>query len=135
MSSVDTAAATAPPDNAFLLAVERTRLAHERTLIAWLRTALSMISFGFTVYKFFQFEISKNEANAGRLLSPRGFALIMIGTGLVALFMSTVQHRQGMKRLRAESGVATVPVSIATVVAGLFSILGVLAFLAVLFRE
>jgi len=135
VSSVDTAAATAPPDNAFLLAVERTRLAHERTLIAWLRTALSMISFGFTVYKFFQFEISKNEANAGRLLSPRGFALIMIGTGLVALFMSTVQHRQGMKRLRAESGVATVPVSIATVVAGLFSILGVLAFLAVLFRE
>jgi uncharacterized membrane protein YidH (DUF202 family) len=27
-----------PPGNAFLLAVERTRLVHERTLIAWLRT-------------------------------------------------------------------------------------------------
>ena len=128
-------ATAAPPDNAFLLAVERTRLAHERTLIAWLRTALSMISFGFTIYKFFQFEISKGEAQAGRLLTPRGFALIMIGTGLVALLMSTIQHRQGMKRLRAESGSVTVPVSIATVVAALFSILGVLAFLAVLFKE
>jgi putative membrane protein len=129
-------ATTAPVDNAFVLAVERTRLAHERTLIAWLRTALSMISFGFTIYKFFQYEIGKGApAATERLLSPRGFALVMIGTGLVALLMSTIQHREGMKRLRAESGLATVPVSIATVVAALFSILGILAFLAVLFQE
>jgi len=128
--------AAAPVDNAFLLAVERTRLAHERTLIAWLRTALSMISFGFTIYKFFQLEIDKTPSlAAGRLLTPRGFALVMIGTGLVALLMSTVQHRQSMQRLRAESGAVIVPVSIATVVAALFSILGVLAFLAVLFQE
>jgi putative membrane protein len=131
-----TAPVAAPVDNAFLLAVERTRLAHERTLIAWLRTALSMISFGFTIYKFFQYEIGKGApAATERLLSPRGFALVMIGTGLVALLMSTIQHREGMKRLRAESGLATVPVSISTVVAALFSILGILAFLAVLFQE
>ena len=133
-----TATATAPaaPDNAFLLAVERTRLAHERTLIAWVRTALSMISFGFTVYKFFQIELDKLQAHPPeRLLSPRMFALVMIGTGLIALFMSTVQHRQSMQRLRAESGITTVPISIATVVAGLFSVLGVLAFLSVLFQE
>ena len=37
------------------LAVDRTRLAHERTLMAWVRTATSLISFGFTIYKFFQF--------------------------------------------------------------------------------
>jgi putative membrane protein len=128
--------AAMPVDNQFELAVERTRLAHERTLIAWLRTALSMISFGFTVYKFFQYEIAKAQTQATeRLLSPRGFALIMIGTGLIALLMSTIQHRQSMKRLRAESGLVSVPLSIATVVAALFSVLGTLAFLAVLFRE
>ena len=120
-------------DNALLLAVERTRLAHERTLIAWLRTALSMISFGFTIYKFFQIERGPQQHQG--LLGPREFALIMISTGLVALLMSTIQHRQGMKRLRDEGSLATVPVSIATIVAGLFSILGVLAFLAVLFQE
>ena len=37
------------------LAVERTRLAHERTLMAWVRTATSLISFGFTLFKFFQY--------------------------------------------------------------------------------
>jgi uncharacterized membrane protein YidH (DUF202 family) len=38
------------------LAMDRTWLAHERTLMAWVRSAASMISFGFTVYKVFQYE-------------------------------------------------------------------------------
>jgi uncharacterized membrane protein YidH (DUF202 family) len=96
----------------------------------------SLISFGFTLYKFFQIEIDQLQTNPPhRVLSPRMFALIMIGTGLIALAMSTVPRRQSMKRLRAESGISTVPVSIATIVAALFSLLGVLAFLAVLFQE
>jgi putative membrane protein len=98
-----------------------------------LAIALSMISFGFTVYKFFQIE-NRSAAGANRLLGPREFALILIGTGLIALALSALQHRQGMQRLRAESDDITVPVSIATIVAGLVSVLGLLAFLAVLFR-
>jgi putative membrane protein len=129
------APAASLPDST-MLAVERTRLAYERTMMAWVRTSTSLISFGFTIYKFFQYEIGKGApAATERLLSPRGFALVMIGTGLIALLMSTIQHREGMKRLRAESGLATVPISIATVVAALFSVLGILAFLAVLFQE
>lgn len=63
------------------LAVDRTRLAHERTLMAWVRTATSLISFGFTIYKFFQIEFAKEGARAvDRLIGPREFALIMIGT-------------------------------------------------------
>ena len=131
-----TGSGTPHVDNATTLAVERTRLAHERTLIAWLRTALSMISFGFTIYKFFQYQAEQGAAAAvRRWLSPREFALMMIGTGLVALAMATWQHRQGMRRLRAESDQITVPFSIGTVVAVLFSLLGLLAFVAVLFRE
>jgi hypothetical protein len=33
-----------------ILALDRTRMASERTLMAWVRTALSMISFGFTIW-------------------------------------------------------------------------------------
>jgi putative membrane protein len=32
------------------LALDRTRLAHERTMMAWIRTATSLISFGFAVF-------------------------------------------------------------------------------------
>ena len=35
-----------------ILAIDRTRMAAERSLMAWVRTALSMITFGFTFYKF-----------------------------------------------------------------------------------
>jgi len=40
------------------LAYERTNLAHERTLMAWVRTGTSLITFGFTIYKYFQLEMS-----------------------------------------------------------------------------
>ena len=36
------------------LAMERTHLSYERTLMAWIRTSLSMITFGFTLGKLAQ---------------------------------------------------------------------------------
>ncbi len=38
------------------LSYERTFLAHERTLMAWVRTSSSLITFGFSIYKFFEME-------------------------------------------------------------------------------
>jgi len=34
----------------------RTRNSYERTTMSWIRTATSLITFGFTIYKFFQLE-------------------------------------------------------------------------------
>ena len=65
-------------DTGTRLAYERTRLASERNMMAWIRTATSLISFGFTVYKFFQFEAGKSmPAATGFVISPRVFALII----------------------------------------------------------
>jgi putative membrane protein len=119
-------------DTGTRLAVERTQLAHERTLMAWVRTATSLISFGFTIYKFFGFEAGKALVQPGQLLSPRTFAMIMIGTGLIALAFSTFEHRQSMRQMRAEFGITTRSVSL--VVAAIVSVLGLLAFFAALLR-
>src|SRR5262245_14201650 len=126
-----TSATTALPD-ATRLAVERTRLAYERTLMAWTRTATSLISFGFTIYKFFQYLREDRPVADASVLGPRGFALLMIGIGLAALVFATVEHRQNMKALRASYG--PVPYSIAAVVAGLIALLGVAGLLAVLLQ-
>jgi putative membrane protein len=115
------------------LAVDRTRLAHERTLMAWTRTATSLISFGFTIYKFFEYLREKQPVAEAGVLGPRGFALLMIGIGVTALVLATVEHRQNMKAMRAEYG-AVVPYSLATVVAGFIALLGVFGILAVLLR-
>jgi len=116
------------------LAVERTRLAHERTLMAWIRTATSLISFGFTIYKFFQFLREQNEAtHSDRFFGSRGFALLMILTGLVALVLATVQHRWDMKSLRTPETKA--PYSLATAIAIVVAGLGVLGLLLVILRQ
>ena len=36
------------------LATTRTLMAADRTLMAWIRTSLSLLSFGFTIYKILQ---------------------------------------------------------------------------------
>ena len=51
------------------LAYQRTIIAAERTLMAWIRTALSMIGFGFTIYKFFQYQA--DEIAAGKIQRPQ----------------------------------------------------------------
>lgn len=121
-------------DTSTRLAVDRTRLAFDRTLLAWVRTAASLISFGFTVYKFFQYEFKNRPPVEDHILGPREFALGMIVVGLVSLFLSALQYRQHMQGLRSEYGVA-VPVSIAGIVAGLFSVLGLVALVAVLLER
>jgi putative membrane protein len=114
------------------LAVDRTRLAYERTHMAWTRTATSLISFGFTIYKFFQYLRDDRPVAEAALLGPRGFAVLMILIGLTALAFATVEHRVSMNALRGEYG--SVPYSSAAVVAGLIAILGVFGLFSVLLR-
>lgn len=114
------------------LALDRTRLAYERTLMAWVRTATSLISFGFTIYKFFQFLREGQQPSSEGMIGLRSFAMLMIGIGLTALLLATIQHRRDRLGLQAEYG--KVPYSLAAVVASLVGILGVLGFLSVLLR-
>ena len=67
------------------------------------------------------------------VIRPRGYGIFMISLGLFALLVATVQHRQSMKLLREHYPEA--PVSLAVLVAALFSTLGILALLAAIFRQ
>jgi putative membrane protein len=115
------------------LAVDRTRLAYERTLMAWTRTATSLISFGFTIYKFFAYLREEQKAPDTSVLGPRGFALLMIGIGLTALMFATFEHRRNTQALRAEYG--AMPHSLAAAVAGFIAVLGLAGLLSVLFHK
>jgi putative membrane protein len=114
------------------LALDRTRLAYDRTLLAWVRTATSLISFGFTIYKFFQYLRENQQSAPASVFGPRELALVMIGVGVVALALATVEHRRNMHALRAHYG--EIPKSLATVVAALIAGLGILGLVAVWLR-
>ena len=100
--------------------------------MAWVRTATSLISFGFTIYKFFEFEAGQG-LRAHRLLSPRAFGTIMIGTGLAALLLGAIDHRRESRLLHEEFGIARR--STAIVVAVIISVLGLLALSSALIGE
>jgi putative membrane protein len=115
------------------LALQRTRLAHERTMMAWIRTSTSMITLGFGIYKFFDYFRGEHPiAQAPGIITPRRFAIFMIGMGLLVLAGAAVENWSELRRLRRAG---RVPRSLATAVAALVSILGILALIAVILRQ
>ncbi|HEY7211765.1 MAG TPA: DUF202 domain-containing protein [Bryobacteraceae bacterium] len=116
------------------LAIERTVLAHERTLMAWVRTATSLISFGFTIYKFFEgLRASGELKGATHLLGSRTFGLLMVSIGVVVLILATFRHQQDMRKLAEQYHVEGR--SLALVLATLISLLGIVGLLAIIFRQ
>jgi len=122
-------------DASTLLAIDRTRLSYDRTLMSWIRTATSLITFGFSIYKFFQIEAEKTAAASARLLGPREFAMAMIAIGLTSLLLATLDHRRDLSALKLQYPTANIPRSTARMMAVVISVLGIVAFLAAVFRQ
>jgi putative membrane protein len=112
------------------MALDRTRLAYGRTQMAWVRTATSLISFRFTIFKFFEYLKDQRAPAPERWFGPREFALLMIVTGLAALLLSSIDHRRHMQALRSQYG--SVPYSLAALMSILIAILGLFGLFSVL---
>jgi putative membrane protein len=120
-------------DTSTKLAYQRTFLAHERTLMAWVRTSSSLITFGFSIYKFFQLERDVGrDFLRSQVVGPRQFSMILIIIGVVSLMLATIQHRHQLKILKI--AYENIPMSTAGIVAGVISVLGLGTILAVIFR-
>jgi putative membrane protein len=113
------------------LALRRTVLALDRTLMAWTRTSLSLISFGFTIYKFLQYAREEGAAPAMRIEGPRHLGMAMIGMGVVFLLLASIQFWREMKRL--EPSRRRGPWRLSMAVAMLLAVLGLLALANVAF--
>lgn len=84
------------------LALQRTIIAADRTLMAWIRTSISMIGFGFSIYKFFQYlpeEIA--TGNIRRPQAPRNLGLTLVALGTLALVAAAWQYRNFLSEIGA----------------------------------
>jgi len=124
---------TAEPRLADTLAVERTRMASERTLMGWIRTAISMISFGFTMAKALQFAVQEGALKGIRAHTPENVALILIILGTVSLGVASYQHWAFVRGLPAES-TRTRRRDLTFTMASLIVLLGLLILVNLLFR-
>jgi putative membrane protein len=138
-------AATAPPhytvtatgDSHF--AWLRTRMAAERTFMAWLRTAASMIGFGFTIVEFFR-KLSENDhvEAARRPHAPTTLGLLLIAAGVLALAIAMHQYHGVTRHLDgaefAPVASARPPTSPTIALAVTLLAIGVFAFVSIALR-
>ena len=102
--------------------------------MAWVRTSTALISFGFTIYKFFQYVREQNPGAPEHVLNSRAVALVMIGLGVLALVMATIQHRLTLKMLFANEP-GPQPRSLSTWVAGVLAVFGTAGLVLVFMRQ
>jgi putative membrane protein len=116
------------------LSTKRTVIAAERTLMAWIRTSISMIGFGFTIYKFFQYVPEDIAAgNVRRPDAPRNLGLALVALGTVALTAAAFQHRKFLKDIGASDARNGWSISFLVAIAVVF--IGLLAFFGILLRR
>lgn len=81
----------------------RTTMALQRTLMAAVRTSVSLVGFGFTVAQFFdkmRDKVPKSMRDFGQDM-PRNLGLILIGAGVLSLMMFLWQYHSSVKHFRS----------------------------------
>jgi putative membrane protein len=74
-------------------------MAADRTLMAWIRTALSMLSFGFTIYKFLG--TIAEQGGVPPPHSPRQVGLFLAALGTACMVFGTISYWMTLKDLQA----------------------------------
>jgi putative membrane protein len=82
----------------------RTRLSVERTMMSWVRTAVSLIGFGFAIVQFFE-RLQQMPGTQPAVFpdAARYLGLALIGCGILALLISIWQYQWAARYLRSGS--------------------------------
>lgn len=119
------------------LAKERNRAAAERTLMAWIRTCLSLISFGFGIDRIVAaIQSTQVGENVDPIRLSRILGLAFIAVGTYAMMASAIEHRRELRHIQQQEDYLYKPrTSLGLIVAGSLVVIGLLAFFGILIRS
>jgi len=114
----------------------------DRTLMSVIRTSLSLIGFGFTIFQFFQ--KLRDAGTLSNAAAPRNFGTTLLLLGIGMLIVGILYHMQFMYGLRVErhemqkAGLihaqSHFPVSYTLIVAFVLLVIGFMAAISMTFR-
>jgi putative membrane protein len=108
----------------------RDHAANERTLLAWIRTGIALMAFGFAIARFGLFLREIAQAGQVRLTSVRGLGSAWFGVTLVVLGLITngsAVARYGRMRRALQRGGDVIPDPLLVYVLGIGSVLVAIA--------
>lgn len=114
------------------LAKYRSRAAADRTLMAWIRTSLSLIGFGFGIPTIVR---TLEQTHLHPKIDPVRFSVIVglsfIGTGMLGMALGLREHRHLLQQIESdrytyETSYSTEIVGVALLVIGFVSFIGVI---------
>ncbi len=121
------------------LAKERNRAAYDRTLMAWIRTAISLIGFGFAIAKSYEYIQTEEMETTGRFIdqihAPLWFGMSFIVLGMICILGGVLQYRLVMKRIQTDRFTYNEPPPLAKIIALILLIIGVFALIAIFQRR
>ena len=77
----------------------RTAMSSEQTLKSWVRTSVSLFTFGFTITQFFYY-LDQRQEGVQLSAGPRRLGLALICLGIFALVLGMIEHVLRLRRLQ-----------------------------------
>ncbi len=82
-----------------ILALVRTSYSSERSLMSWIRTSVSLYTFGFSISKFLDY-LEMREAGVEFSAGLRRLGFVLICMGIVALLLAGAEHLKRIRTMR-----------------------------------
>jgi putative membrane protein len=120
------------------LAKERNRAAYDRTLMAWIRTAISLIGFGFAIAKSYEYVQMDQMEKTGRFIdqihAPLWFGISFIVLGMLCIFGGVIQYVKVVEQIQSGRFTYGEPRPLAKIIALILLIISVFALITIFQR-
>ena len=94
-------AAEVKKDLRVLTALIRTAFSSEQSLMSWIRTSVSLFTFGFSISQFFYF-LEQQKEDIHLSSGPRLMGIALICVGIIVLLFAMLEHVYRLKMMQKQ---------------------------------
>ena len=112
------------------LALVRTAFSSQRSLMSWMRTSVSLYTFGFSIAKFTDY-LEQQEQGVELSGNPRLLGLLLIGMGILAIVPAVFEHARRIRRMKQLGLPGTSRPYLPSIAAGVLLVIGIVTLMGI----